>query len=326
MKHYKIARASTASFAALLMMFVYNNCGRADFGASSRGRTQMSGNGDYYAGKPGYYNYVNSENKCSQLSEAGNPFPNRQIFIQQGQLSLVRDNCQDIEPRILAPSEATFDPITETITYMGQSFAARPDLSEFDLTKLACPNGRTSNGNSPINLYQDHLNLEADSWNWVHPSIRALLFGSWRALPRFIVKVTDPDPANQVNWKRVTQLVDTKAFTQYGVQFVLQRGNTVGATIQQYEAEGVRFNVWINLTDGTTQISSEGIPDPTVIVAPLGDAFQVTIFFQTSGLGQNSDLGFAPWDGNVVGSTVALGSYTYGTAAKLYEIDQYCAP
>lgn len=96
--------------------------------------------------------------------------------------------------------------------------------------------------------------------------------------------------------------------------------------ITYHESGLFNFKAGIDLSDGSVQTQVNGLATPTVVVAPDGNAFRVTIYFVSSGLGSWADLGFAPWRGTISSDVLSQGDFVYGTAAKWYAIDQFCAP
>jgi hypothetical protein len=310
------------TFVGLVLGF--QNCSLVDFAGRS---SSSGGNGESYTGKPTYYDYKNASQPCSQTSRTGQPFPNRQIFLQNGVFTLVRDACADVTPRALAAGEFTFDFVTDTLVYQGQTFNPRADLTDFNVVPLICPVGRTVNNTNPPNIYQQPLELSSAPWMNTHPQIPAALDGSIEALPRFRVEVTSTNPADWFDWMRVGQQPLVVPSTEYAVSFLLQPRTLNRAVLYYDENNGSYIAFGVDLIAQTVTMNAyQGVTNPSYDLRRYGQSLLLTVFFRSSGGAVQGDTGIAPWRGNHMDQSVVRGDSIFAAAAAFRTVSSYCGP
>jgi hypothetical protein len=310
-----------ALITATAVIASYQACGPIKFlNSSGASQTKMAeGNGDSYSGKLGYYNSSENNNPCQRLSTKGQPFPQQQIFFMNGAYTLVRDQCKDITPIALDSASVQVDPIGQTLTYQGKSFAYKSDLSEFNQVPVVCPVGKTLDVITG-NIFASPLDLTASAWQ-VHPEIPAVLGGSIEALPNFLVQVSDPNKLE--DWRRVSQNPYMTPNTSYVVSFLLKAGNQNFASITYNELPAGQFVVAVDLINAQATVQwQQGSVTPLITsVQRYGAGVAVSVAFTSSPTlsGPGGDLGVAPYRPNN-NNFYALGDSIFATSPGLY----YC--
>lgn len=286
------------------------------------------GNGDFYAGKTSIYTYTDPAAPCAQVGASGQPFANRQIQYNAATLAayLVRDNCADLEPVLLPPADYVVDPIAQTISYQGQSFALQNDFTDEDIVPLACPAGLTPNGLRPANLFASSLNLTGGPWS-INPGITSSLFGSISALPRF--QIFRNDPALLDFYRRISQYPTLPGATQYAISFLVSQGNTDSATIFYWEANGREAVGHLDFATLQTQITYQPGFNPgevSISATPYGNGYMLTMFLLKTSASSAPEIGISatnydplrnPEPGNV-------GDFLNATAGHLHRVSDYC--
>lgn len=311
---------ATLSFA---LVASFQACSRSRFSSDASG-LRMQGNGDSYSGKPIYY--LNFDQACTQVTSAGKPFPSAQIFLVNGVYQLVRDNCQDVTPpREILQSEITAAASVTEFSYQGRVFRSQTDLTEYMITPLLCPPGRTTMNLSPPNLVTDSLNM-LQNWNQ-HP-IEVTLEGSLSALPLFRYRRTEPNALEP--WQRVSQAVSLTSNTLYSFSFLLKPGNVSLANVDYFmtgaggPATDQYFKADLNLIDGSSTIieNTAGITGLVVQSQRYGSGWLFTVFFNPGAVVNPGDLGVS----TASAANIQLGDYIYGTANRLHSVNSYCSP
>lgn len=315
---------------ALALLVSFQNCTNVTrFKSEPQSDTQLSGNGNGYGGKPIYFENFNPSQRCPGTSVLGNPFPNRMIFATSVAVTLVRDNCQDLEPVVIPPSEYTYDATGQFIVYQGQQFNVRADLSEYNRIPALCPGNRVPNGASPANMLVSPLDLTAAPWTQENTAVS--LHGSIEALPRF--RVEHSGPALEA-WQRVRQRVNIAAGTDYAVTFLASPGSLNLAYFVYWVDDGTgntRYSLDINIdlltglvTYNNGPFQGPGITNVSIKTQRYGAGYAFTVFFRQL-TSETGDVGISGTNG-VFGGTMPLGSYIYATAADVKPVDAYCAP
>jgi len=324
MKRYNL-RVWLILAVSALTMSAFQNCEHAlNFGGGNREATHNSSGGDSYSGKPGYYLEFDRQAPCSQISNLGNPFPNRQIFVTGGIASLVRDNCADITPVILAPADYVIN-ADNTLTYQGQTFDLYPNLREFDQIPRTCPSGAPPAAFNPAaSLFPDPLLLPA----WlISTGVEVPLYGSVQALPRFQIRHT----VNNFDYRRVTSRMVFRPDTDYAFSVWMAAGNQPEAIIYFWVDDNNDWGWSFDLVNGTHGfVHSSNFPGANLraTMEPHAGGYVATVFFRTPANLPNSpgDLGPGP-RGSTAPATlmeIPAGAFIHATGADLREVSSYC--
>lgn len=313
-KNIRMIRTTTVFLSLMLCAFSFQNCTHQNFhGDAQNTPFNSASNGDSYPGKPGYYLQDDPNNPCHQLSKLGNPFPKNEIFLSGGKYSLVRENCRDIEPVMIDPSQITVNP-DDTIAFNGSTYNPRADLSEYDKTAPACKSGQSINM-ALGNLYANPLDLSAPVWQ-THPEFPAALSGSISALPRHLVGFNNP--AYLDDWERVSQYPVMSNGKDYVVSFLIEKGSVGYASIQ-YAGRNDQFVVVIDLNAGTSYTEwTKGNPNVSSSVKPYDAGYVLSVYFTSDASGPNGDIGVSAYK-PTPDNRMSVGDYIYAAAASLYE-------
>ncbi len=305
-----------------LLFFVINSyqaCSKTSFLDLTQQSEVAGGNGDTYSGKVSYFLHVDSQSPCSKVSLSGKPLPNRQIFFDGQRYSLVRDECQDIEPIFLNPKDLILEPLA--ITYQGERFDESPDLSEYLAFSPLCPDSRSPRTvDFAADLFRSRLDLTGRGW--VRQNIFNIgLFGSFEALPLW--KLERSDPARLEDWQRLSQNPTLKPNTDYTFSALMKEGNSEEAIIHYHNTDAMQFGLIFNLREGSWRIH-HSIGFSTAVrgaIQPYGKGYLVSIFFRTpAGLSGDPEIGFTSFRS----SGVLLGDYIYATVPGLNETNNLC--
>lgn len=311
-----------------LLLFGFQNCTQAEFSGNPSTIIESQGNGDSYDGKGDIFVYFDQQSPCADFDRSGQPFPNRQIMRIDGQYQLVRDNCSDIEPIIIADSDISFDPATGRLTYQGQPFNLITDFDNFKLTPLACPNGRAVINQDPTNLFVDPFDIGGGIWA-NHPQLDRSLNGSFSVLPQYLLVMNDPN--NLQNYRRAAQSVTMQPSTLYMTSFLVKPGSMseVGITYGDLTSTPTNeFFVHFDLQTGVATVRWQvGINVLVPEIQAYGEGFLVRVFFESSAAAAPilADLGVGPARANVDNLNL-LGDSIVVANGELYEVDSYCAP
>ncbi len=319
------------------LLFNFQNCSNANF-TGSKPRTQNSGNGEGYSGKPDQFRYYDPSGPCSEIDRTGKPLPNEEILFQakasaEGRYPhLVRERCLDIAPVEINYSDLEFQPASNTtFKYQGKSFSALNPPADFDLVANPCPAGTSPipgalRANMIVSAQDWRLKLSAQGW-LDHLGISVSLNGSINSLPSYLV--SRDDPASLEEYRRVSQYVTLASTTRHVFSFLARSGSRSGVTFRLYRSDIApalddTITVDFDLQTGTSSVRVSTVPVATqVSVVPVANGYLCTVFFTTSANSDQgvSDIGISPTYSGGIGR---VGDSIYATLAQLEKVDDIC--
>lgn len=319
-----------------LLLGGFQNCSYPGSVAKpAKAQYSPQGNGDGYSGKVELYRHQNSTAPCAALDREGQPLPNEQIFYQSPTVGgakspyLVRENCADITPRLIASSDLKFT--VKGLAYKGNGFLSYERDNGFQVLAAKCPAGK-----SPIaNVVRTNLIVNSQDWTeqpeyrgWMwHSGIVALLNGSIESLPAYTV--VRNDSAFPEEYRRISQMKQLKSSTDYAFSFLAKKGTRDGVTFRYYRQDQKTNNeeyliIDFDLNNGTSNIRLNSYLAPaTISMSKVGEGYFCTVYFKTSATGGEnfSDFGFSP---TAVNGATHVGDSVYATAAQLEETAGFC--
>jgi hypothetical protein len=206
-----------------LLVVSFQNCQvQPKFDVSQK--TASEGNGDSYGGKPEILDRTDST--CTELDRQGRPLPSAQIFVYRssGQVAMVRENCQDIQPHLLAPADFSFATDgSKDVIVDGHLFKPTAVQSALDVIAAACPAGLTEKNVTRVNLVPAELDMtDLNTW-WNHVGITSTFASVIGSIPSFKIERTDSSLLEY--WRRAHYEGMIKPSTRYAFSFLAKPGS-----------------------------------------------------------------------------------------------------
>jgi hypothetical protein len=298
-----------------LLLFQACN-GKVNFTSLPTGDFKSDQNGEGYSGKPTPYNLLQPNMPCSEIGANGKPLPNSQIFeFSNAAVQLVRENCTDIQPRILDSHEYSRGSQGE-ITFQGKAFVLTPISDPFQVVAASCPPGKSLIPSAQrTNLLKDAINLTSPAWE--HGGLGVALEGSLASLPLYRVERTDSNALE--SWHRMAQSPLLLAGEKYVFSFFAKPSSTEKVMFTSYYPNIQDFEVEIDLLTGAASIKSAvGVNFLSSKAQPFAGGLYINLYFEVLSNVQ-ANIGAAS-SGQFLGSSISL------TALQLEKISNFCTP
>lgn len=305
--------------AGLVVALTFQACVGIDSIFSSRGgkRSNLSGNGEPYGGKPRSYEAREPQNPCAEIGKDGVPLPNHQIFgYGNGTKQSVREGCRDIVPVTLNEGDIQVTP-TGDIIYKARTYILNTSSGDFDVVAADCPAARAPLP-SPVrsNMVTHSQDLMAADWGGGVQGLTITPEGALGSLPLYTISRNSPSALE--NYRRPSQNPMQVAGETYVFSFYAAPSAEEALFIS--DSAGIQdLEIVFNLNTGaSTVLVSTGTTNVSTSARPFGGGLFISVYF-TALISGNVHVGVAANSENV-GSSIST------TAFQLERVANFCAP